>query len=321
MAGGLAVALSGGGAKGAFQVGALEQLVLRRGVKIDIAVGTSTGAIQALGVAQDQIAELVRFWMDLKGPDDIYRKRGGPLLAALNGKEGLYDTAPLRRLLGEFADGAALKASGKSLRLTVVNLASGQLISVGENAPNIADWVYASCAMPFAFDPLTSKAADGAIDQWVDGGVRDVTPLDEALKLKPRAVIVIRASAPPAIATRKRYKNLVEIGLRATDILQSEVSLNDLKNVQLINALITARDRQLIELARLGITGSQAHKVTRPLDAEIARYSMARIEVIEPVENLYDTLEFDPAKLREAMDRGRQAVEEAWPRLEPLVGG
>ena len=55
MPGELAVVLSGGGAKGAFQVGVLDELVVNRGVKIDIAVGTSTGAIQALAVGQDDI--------------------------------------------------------------------------------------------------------------------------------------------------------------------------------------------------------------------------------------------------------------------------
>jgi NTE family protein len=61
MPGELAVVLSGGGAKGAFQVGVLDELIVNRGVKIDVAVGTSTGAIQALAVAQDDIPKLVAF--------------------------------------------------------------------------------------------------------------------------------------------------------------------------------------------------------------------------------------------------------------------
>ena len=48
MAGELAIVLSGGGAKGAFQVGVLDELITNRGVKIDIAVGTSTGSIAGM---------------------------------------------------------------------------------------------------------------------------------------------------------------------------------------------------------------------------------------------------------------------------------
>jgi len=317
MAGRLAVVLSGGGAKGAFQVGALDQLITRRKVKFDIAVGTSTGAIQAAAVAQDDIPRLVRTWEDIKGDDDIYKKRSGTLLAVITGQPSIYNSSPLRRLLADNIDEAKIRASGKSLRLGVVSLTSGKFHSVAENASNIADYVYASCAMPFAFEPLT----DAAKEQWVDGGVRDVTPLDAAFELNPRAILVIRASPPPQPDERRRYKDLVAIGLRAVDILQSEVSLNDLKNVHLINALLTARDRQQVELARLGITGASADKVMNLLRAELAKYRMARVEVLEPSEEHLDTLEFDPVKIKAAIKAGREAVEANWDRIEALVEG
>ena len=102
--------------------------------------------------------------------------------------------------------------------------------TVAENAGNLADWVYASCAMPFVFPPLTSKSAQGIEEQWVDGGVRDVTPLDVAFLERPRAILVVRASAAPKPARPKKYKSLVDIGLRAVDILSNEVSENDLED-------------------------------------------------------------------------------------------
>ena len=75
----LAIVLSGGGAKGAFQVGVLDALITTHGVKPAIAVGTSTGAIQALGVAQDDIAGLLKVWTGIKGNSDIYTDRSGLL--------------------------------------------------------------------------------------------------------------------------------------------------------------------------------------------------------------------------------------------------
>ena len=47
VAGALALVLSGGGSKGAFQVGFMEELILNRGVDIGIFGGVSTGSIQA----------------------------------------------------------------------------------------------------------------------------------------------------------------------------------------------------------------------------------------------------------------------------------
>ena len=315
MAAKLAIVLSGGGAKGAFQVGVLDELITKRRVKFDIAVGTSTGAIQAVAVAQDDIPMLVRLWSGITGDQDIYRKRGGPIGTILQNKSAIYDSAPLKQLLAQNVDEAKLRSTGKSLRLGVVSLTTGQFRTVAENAPRIADYVYASCAIPFAFDPLV----DATGEQWVDGGVRDVTPLDTALDLNPRAVLVVRAGPPPRPDEPKRYTGLVSVGLRAVDILQSEVSLNDLKNVQLINALLTAQTRQQVELSRLGITGANADKVMNPLRAELQRFRMARIEVIEPEAHLIDTLDFDPAKIAIAMEAGREAVRTNWGRISAFL--
>ncbi|MEM1410703.1 MAG: patatin-like phospholipase family protein, partial [Pseudomonadota bacterium] len=166
MAGGLAVVLSGGGAKGAFQVGALDALIQDKGVNFETAVGTSTGAIQAAAVAQDDMGRLLGFWRGLTGNSSIYKKRGGALWAVLTGKDSIYSTSPLRKLFDEMYDDAAIRATGKNLRLAVVNLTNGELRIVGENAENIANWVYASSAMPVFFEPLETKSETGMTEHW-----------------------------------------------------------------------------------------------------------------------------------------------------------
>ena len=320
MAGGLAIVLSGGGAKGAFQVGVLKALITARKVDFETVVGTSTGAIQAAGVAQNDMPALVNFWTGLKGPDDIYKKRGGTFVSIITGQPSLYSTDPLRALLKGAINEAKIKASGKKLRIRVVNITNGQGITVAENASNIADWVYASCAMPFVFPPLTSKSSQGVEEQWVDGGVRDVTPLDVALLERPRAILVVRASAPPKPDKPKKYKDLVGIGLRSVDILSNEVSENDLKNVNLINHLLTARDRQQIALRELNLTNTQIDKVMRPFQNEIERYRLVPVKVIAPAENLYDTLQFEPALIAKAIKAGEKMVEDNWPDLKQFLG-
>ncbi len=315
MAGDLAVVLSGGGAKGAFQVGVLDELITNRGVQVDIAVGTSTGSIQALAVAQDDIPKLVDLWLGLRGNNDIYTKRPLGAAGALLGADSIYEAKGLKRLLKKNADDAKLRSTGKRLRLGVVNLGTGEFRTIDESVPGIHNWVYASCAMPVFFDPLTTS--DGA--QWVDGGVRDVTPLGTALELNPRGVIVVRASTRPKPSTPKKYDNLIEIGLRAVDILQKEVSANDLANAALINDLIAAREAQLRALQSAGVGAAATSAVLRPLDVKLAEYRFAPIRVIEPEQDYLDTLKFDPAKIRVAIDAGRAAVEREWHAIEPLL--
>jgi NTE family protein len=191
MAGELAIVLSGGGAKGAFQVGVLDALVTQRGVKPAIVVGTSTGAIQALGVAQQDIPGLLQVWLSLKDNRDIYKDRGGPTGAIILGEKALYDASPLRRRLRAFYDPPKLAASPVDMRLGVVSLQSGEFRTIDKSVPGIDNWVYASCAMPVFFDPLQTSDKQ----QWVDGGVRDVTPLGAALELNPSAVLVVLSSS------------------------------------------------------------------------------------------------------------------------------
>ncbi len=315
MAGGCAIALSGGGAKGAFQVGVLDELIQARGVEFETAVGTSTGAIQAAAVAQDDIAMLLDFWTGISGPGDIFRKRAGALLAVLFGKSSIYSVGPLRNLLREAFDDEKIRKTGKNLRLAVVNITDGELRIIGENADNIADWVYASSAMPAFFPPLESRSEQGIMEQWVDGGVRDVTPLDAALAERPRSVLVVRAGARPQGDEPREYEGLVNLALRSIEIQSREVSENDLKNVNLINRLLTAESHQQRELQALGLGETEIARVMRPFRSEIERFRLVPTMVIEPPSDLYDTLEFEPDLIAQNIERGRVHVRENWTEI------
>lgn len=319
MAGGLAIVLSGGGAKGAFQVGVLDELIVKRKVRFDIFAGVSTGAIQALGGAQDDIPGLLAAWLALRGNDDVYRERPLGIAGGLIGADSIYDASPIRARIRMFADEAKLKAAKRQLLLGVVNLGTGQYRSIDESVPGIANWVYASAAMPVFFQPLRTRDAQGKEEQWVDGGVRDVTPLDAAMELNPRALLVVRASPPPAPGRQRTFGNLIEIGLRSVDILQSEVSENDTANAMLINDLIAAREAQVRALAKEGLTGPAAARVLAPLDTQLARYRFAPIRIIEPAREVSDTLEFNPRKIRAAIEAGRKAVSDQWSTLQPFL--
>ncbi|MEM7701435.1 MAG: patatin-like phospholipase family protein [Pseudomonadota bacterium] len=320
MAGGLAVVLSGGGAKGAFQVGALDALIREKGVDFETAVGTSTGAIQAAAVAQDDVERLLGFWRGIKGNSSIYTSCGGPVWAVLRGKQSIHSTKPLRALFDEMYDDQRIRATGKNLRLAVVSLTSGDLEIIDESYDRIAEWVYASSAMPVFFEPLETRYINNRTEQWVDGGVRDVTPLSAGMAARPRAVLVIRAGARTDLDQNKSYDNLFKIVMRSVDLLSREVSENDLKNVDLINALIEGRNKQRAELEQTSLDMATIDKVMGHFDALVARYKLVPIKVIEPETDLYDTLAFVPELLEQNMQRGREAVLSRWDELSAFLG-
>lgn len=320
MARGLAVVLSGGGARGAFQVGVLDELITRRGVEVQTFAGVSTGAIQALAGAQDDVPGLVDEWLRLRGNRDIYRDKPLGLIGGLLGADSLYDTTPIRARLRSFADERRLRATGCKLLLGVVSLSTGEYRSIDETTPNIADWVYASSAMPVFFPPLTTRAADGTEEQWVDGGVRNVTPLAAALDWNPRGVLVVMTSPMPTEPERsRRYGNLVSIALRSVAILQSEVVRNDTAHAGLINDLLAARAAQAQALGAAGVTDAAAAAILAPLDAKLAAYRFAPIHIVAPKREVSDTLEFDPDKIRAGIEAGRAAVTDDWTNIARLV--
>jgi predicted acylesterase/phospholipase RssA len=79
----LALVLSGGGARGAFQAGALVELLAhfeRTGKRVNILSGTSVGALNGMSIAQaESLAaareEIESQWKNLTN-DDVYKIRG-----------------------------------------------------------------------------------------------------------------------------------------------------------------------------------------------------------------------------------------------------
>ncbi|MEO0499337.1 MAG: patatin-like phospholipase family protein [Pseudomonadota bacterium] len=277
----IAMVLSGGGSKGAFQVGVLDELVTRRGLNVDLYAGISTGAIQALGAAADRIGDLRRVWEDIRSDRDIYKKRFlGLVGAVIGGADSQYDATPVRRKIRAFHDPAALAAAGKGLLVGAVSLNSGELRYVDETNPAIAEWVIASAAVPATYQPLITS--DG--DKWVDGGVRDITPLGAVIARRPKAILIVLASPSGEGAGRKSksYDNLLEIALRSVGILTNEVFENDIGQATRINAILDAATRQRALLTAEGLSVDAIARSMAPVDAIINRFRDVPILTIQP---------------------------------------
>ena len=105
-----ALSLSGGGSKGAFEVGAIYQLTrqlngtdMQYDVYSGISVGSLTSAVLSLFEKGDELAQteyLKQFWENITSSSDIYQDWPGfEAYEALFKKPSIYDTLPLRNLL------------------------------------------------------------------------------------------------------------------------------------------------------------------------------------------------------------------------------
>lgn len=185
-----ALILSGGGARGAFQVGVWKYLREINWIP-DLICGTSIGAINAAaigsGMSVERLAELWR----THNRSEIYRLKAGQFLrSALRGKplKSVLDTAPLRAMLTRNLDIEALRHSPMEIIISAVHLATGRLHLYNQAVIEI-DHLMASSAMPilFPWQPIRGEL------HW-DGGVMANSPLFLALERKAEEIVVVLLS-------------------------------------------------------------------------------------------------------------------------------
>jgi hypothetical protein len=197
-----ALVLSGGGAKGAFEAGAIYHLVVHRGCDFKDFSGVSVGALNvaylaqapvqgnSLASLQAQSKGLVELWRSIQGPKQVMRGRflGTPRLLIF-GTESLKDFTPLRRLVEREIKLDSLLRSGREVRVGTVSFYDGSYREVTPNSPQLLapaqflDYVYASALIPVIgkmprIQEDKNQSADSHYwSQFSDGGVRHPTPV------------------------------------------------------------------------------------------------------------------------------------------------
>lgn len=274
-----ALVLSGGGVKGAYQVGALRHLLAEEGLDYKIVTGISVGALNSAGLGQAPFGKpaeawglLDKIWNDVE--NSKIRKNWflfGKLAALW--KPSIYDARPLMKWVQEACDPKLIRESGRMVHVGAVDFDTGNIRYVSAQDPDFHSWVYASASFPVFFQPIQ---IDGK--SWSDGGLRDVIPIGQALKLGATHVDVIACSNPDKMEPweakgRKTYGHL----MRSVEIMSNEVLRNDLQVTRLKN-----------QLADLG-----------------QKYRKVEIRVVRPENKLVeDSLEFDPKAIKRMREQG-----------------
>jgi len=238
-----AVVLSGGGANGAYQAGALKYILGVMGVQPDIICGTSVGSINGSFLAQFKKGEEIRASLELislwKGINTacIYKKWYHGLLWHLPvlWKESVYNTSPIQKLLRENLDQKKIAESGRKLRVVGVSFTTGECRRWEESDENIIDGVLASSSFPIFFQPVM---VDGV--PYTDGGLRDITPLNAAIELGATEVYIVTCQTPAVAFKPKPGLKVLDQIPRALSIMTNEINRNDLRKTQLYNELCRA---------------------------------------------------------------------------------
>ena len=137
-----ALALEGGGAKGAYQIGAWKAL-REAGVKIDAVAGTSVGALNGSLIVMGDLekAENIRYWQVMDVDDETMSRllKGGVKLDELDSvaqqmfeviKNRGFDVTPLRKWISQVVDEKTVRESPVELFIDTFSLSDGKLLEL-----------------------------------------------------------------------------------------------------------------------------------------------------------------------------------------------
>ncbi|MFC1409560.1 patatin-like phospholipase family protein [Streptacidiphilus sp. N1-12] len=183
-----AFVLGGGGALGACEVGMLQAL-LEAGVRPDLVVGTSVGAINGAVVAADPstgaVDRLAGLWGSLGRAGVFSGSVLGRVRVAARSRTHLYSSTPLRRLLEEYLPAEHIEELTVPYQCVAASIerAAEHWFSKGP----LVDAVLASCAVPGLLAPVEVGG-----EHFLDGGLTNSIPVGRAVALGARTVYVLQ---------------------------------------------------------------------------------------------------------------------------------
>ena len=199
------IVLEGGGARGAYQIGAWKAL-RKAGINIRGISGASVGALNGALICMDDLEKAQRVWETLTYSKVIdisdslmekihsksleigdFQELGAAVRKAL--QDGGLDASPLRELIGDTVEESRIRNSDRELFIVTYSLTDWEkkIINVKELPEGqIGDALLASAYFPvFKRETLGGK-------RYVDGGSADNVPIEALLERGYRDLIVIR---------------------------------------------------------------------------------------------------------------------------------
>jgi predicted acylesterase/phospholipase RssA len=282
--------LTGGGTKGAFQIGALKYMLGELGRTYDMITGFSIGALTGAMVVQRDFDRLVDIWENTRS---LRRFFGGNLAFY----RGLLSMRPLKRLIEEMLDEVKLRSSPVRFVFTTVDLQEGRLIERNKFSSPLVDWLLASCAIPGVFAPVE---IDG--HQYVDGGVMATHPLAPAIREGMDEIDLLLCRPLTNWRVENRTVTIFETVQRSLSLIQAEMVRVDINRCREINRAI----EKWGNLKGKGnvIEGYILRKAEDRDHFPLRERRYVKLNIIDPPSDLINVLEFNQSRIHFAMEAG-----------------
>lgn len=194
--------LDGGGARGAYQIGAWKAL-RENGVQISAVAGTSVGALNGALICMDDITRAERLWdtisyskvMDVDDDlmESVYQGRINPKEALKKGirlfTDGGADITPLKELIAKNIDEDYIRAGSVEFYLLTFSITDRKELDLDLqqiNKGELPELLLASAYLPvFKNQKLNGKT-------YMDGGMFNNVPLESLVKRDYKDIIMLR---------------------------------------------------------------------------------------------------------------------------------
>lgn len=281
----IALILSGGGAKGAFQAAAEKYAREVKGYHWDIIAGVSVGALNGAMLSMQKFDRLWQIWNTIS--DDQVLTGGFNLWSVIKlffGAKSFYGNKPLHRLLKQELE---IEKFVTDLRVGSVSLVTGEYVEFTKDSPHFAEVILASTVMPVIWTPVDISPEYRSM---VDGGVRNISPIGDVLDSDPDEIVIINCGAEAIDPLAGAPKNVTEIGSRTLDIMLNELFVSDMNEFVRTNLLVQQ---------------ASSHGLTL-VNAKGRALKYYECKIIEPVAPLGDTLDFSQAAIQSSLAAGEE---------------
>lgn len=195
-----AIVLSGGGGKGAYQIGVWKAL-RKLHIKYDIVTGTSVGALNGVFMVQKDYKNALKVWKNMSFKsvynkdikEDINTKEGKKELVSMYAKgiviDGGMNIENLENLMDTYLDEKKFRKSRIDYGLITFNLTTLKALSyTKKDIPKgkLKDYTLASATCY----PVFKKKEIGE-NTFIDGGVYDNLPINLAISLGAEQIIAV----------------------------------------------------------------------------------------------------------------------------------
>jgi len=236
---------SGGGAKGAFSVGALQYLTTVI-PGFNFISGTSTGSLIAAMIACGKLQTLVDVYQNTT--NDRILKPTDVAESISTGQPYIYDTQPLMDQLDTYLDQQAydtIMQSEVKLCFNSVCLQTGKITVFSTkniSASPLYDWIEIDTIQMMKLGMMGSSnqaAFMNPVDingkQYVDGGNREVIPtkvvVQNVSSTEAHDVYVLSNNPVDLLQVQKKYDSILDVLFRAITMFIQEVRENDIETL------------------------------------------------------------------------------------------